>query len=216
MGLNSPAELRSKIFKKAPFGNPNAFKSTFPDVQRCVYVNDLLTKTYANKGPRGDYTFTVVEACEQFYKQVRETLDAERVQVYILCMDQEEYMNPDKTLERKRRAQKRKGTANDVHPYPEGAVLTGEGIRIKGRLSPTFHMTRLMRARSLRPSFWRLLLQYIIRQHRHRPTGTQVVFDHFMDGAKLIDHNGVHNVPNSRHLYGEADMGMPYWLNRYG
>lgn len=145
----------------------------------------------------------------------------------VLCVDNGRHVPLRKKKEQAKRiaADKKQGLAE---PYPNGCVITDEGLQIPGTLgSQRFSVSRLIRNPSLRLEFVRYLIDFLER--RAGPfipaPNCGIIVDHLESGAVGFYKQANGTVKRVNHTFGavhtckfgEGDMqcaAWAYWLQR--
>ncbi|MBL4664425.1 MAG: hypothetical protein JKY23_00460 [Nitrospinaceae bacterium] len=180
-------------------------------------ISDLLTDVIRARGPQGDFTFSGKEICDFVYSQARVMFESGAVVTVILCCDLQKWVPREKAVEQKNRDNNRDP---DVKPYPVdiefsdvGVCLPDSGTGVESE--PTRMDIRcVMSNRVLRSALWRYVIDAWQDHKLAVPHGCRLVFDHFEEGAYVFTDEGRTLLSTPDNHFGEADLKIPYWVNR--
>jgi hypothetical protein len=174
-----------------------------------VVVDDVLTWLFQAHSPAGDTMFTGQELCEMLYRRVLKAMDRQHCTVYVALCDDPNGVPTQKARTQAKRSEK---DAAKNHPYPQGSVLSLEGIRgpYPDSVVKKLDITRLMRSRHLRKAMWKLMNDNI--RSYNFPTGKVFVFDFDITGPWIHSLAGPRHATELAHQHGEADISVLFYL----
>ena len=160
------------------------------------------------------FFFSGHEFYDRIIGNVRKALDDHslNVKTYVLCLDQAHYVPPEKYPEQQRRAASSAKYSVPQDPYPSEYSISDRGI-CDPRMGhyERFDARRLMDNKELRRKLWDFISEKLLTEAF--PEDTTVIFDHYLDGALVINNDTRARMKEHRHDVGEGEMIALYWAS---